>query len=230
MTRAIIITLLLLLMSSDLISQPNVKCQFFKDKRFQKEIKQSKAKYMLREVLENDSIKVLEFIRLSDSSIVEKKSCCNGKPSGEWVISAGGWKPPFRITYNLTPRSGLIEYNLRQKRIVGTPVEEYQPPIFGEGDQGFYFYVARRITIPPELRGDRFVKNVTAQFIIDEDGSLTQFSILGAQQPILDNEVQKIIISSPKWTPATLAGKPIPTYIKVGFTFRNLGFVHSGLD
>ena len=113
---------------------------------------------------------------------------------------------------------------------MGTPVEEYQPPIFGEGDQGFYFYVARRITIPPELRGDRFVKNVTAQFIIDEDGSLTQFSILGAQQPILDNEVQKIIISSPKWTPATLAGKPIPTYIKVGFTFRNLGFVHSGLD
>lgn len=58
-----------------------------------------------------------------------------------------------------------------------------------------------------------------SQVVIDENGELKNLSILQSAHKILDMEASRVILLSPKWTPAKLNGKPIKVFIIVPTNF-----------
>lgn len=72
---------------------------------------------------------------------------------------------------------------------------------------------------PVEALEKRVTGKVLTQFILDENGAIIDFSILGNPQPVLDREATRVILSSPEWFPAKLDGKPVKIYIQYPVNF-----------
>ncbi|RYE17549.1 MAG: energy transducer TonB, partial [Sphingobacteriales bacterium] len=61
---------------------------------------------------------------------------------------------------------------------------------------------------------------VFASFIVEEDGSLTDFKIERGLNKEANNEVLRVLKLSPKWKPARISDKPERTRFNVPFNFE----------
>lgn len=69
---------------------------------------------------------------------------------------------------------------------------------------------------------ERFGKlqKVQYSFFILADGSIGIINIIGAASQPVRNEINRVLISSPRWTPATINGKPTTFRKKQVSTFQ----------
>ena len=83
-------------------------------------------------------------------------------------------------------------------------------PRFQDGDaNSFALWVNQNLQYPKEAKEKRIQGRVTLQFVIEEDGSLTNVKVLRGPDPILNEEAVRVISQSPKWTPGYVNGKPV---------------------
>ena len=88
------------------------------------------------------------------------------------------------------------------------------PPKFqGDDINAFQSYVYKHLDYKEEAIGLRLEGTVIASFIIDEKGNLVNPEIMRGVDPMLDNEVIRVLKSSPKWQP----GKQYMIPVKVQF-------------
>ena len=81
---------------------------------------------------------------------------------------------------------------------------------FQNGDvNDFRLWVQKNIKYPAEAKAKKLEGKEIAQFIIDPNGKLVDVTIVRGVDPILDNEVVRILFQSPSWTPATQGGKKV---------------------
>lgn len=100
-----------------------------------------------------------------------------------------------------------------------TVVEEM--PGFMEGDQkAFRKYVNSQLKYPKKAIEYGITGTVIVQFIVDKNGSIKNVQILRSADPLLDNEVKKVISASPKWTPGKQRGKAVNVSFVMPFYFR----------
>ena len=59
-----------------------------------------------------------------------------------------------------------------------------------------------------------------AEFIIEEDGSVSNVTITRGVTEDIDNEVIKVISASPRWKPARLQGRNVRVKTSVAVEFR----------
>ena len=50
---------------------------------------------------------------------------------------------------------------------------------------------------------------VTATFVIEEDGSLSDIEFINSKSPEAESAVKKVLKQSPKWEPGTVDGKAV---------------------
>ena len=83
-------------------------------------------------------------------------------------------------------------------------------PRFMDGDaNSFSLWVNQHLQYPKEALEKKIQGRVTLQFVIEEDGSLTNVKVLRGPDPILNDEAVKVISQSPKWTPGYINGNPV---------------------
>jgi hypothetical protein len=73
-------------------------------------------------------------------------------------------------------------------------------------------YISDNVTCEINLTTDEstILRKVIAKFIIDEKGNTNNVSIIQTSNiPRLDSLLVKALVNMPKWTPATINGKPI---------------------
>lgn len=88
-------------------------------------------------------------------------------------------------------------------------------PEFQGGDvNDFHRWLMNNINYPELAREQGITGRVVASFVIDTDGSVINVSIVKGVDPLLDNEVVRIISASPKWTPGIQGDK----YVKVHYS------------
>lgn len=60
---------------------------------------------------------------------------------------------------------------------------------------------------------------VYVEFIIEEDGSITDVEVVQSVDPSLDEEAIRLVKAMPKWTPGKVAGKPVQVLYKMPINF-----------
>ncbi|HLO60124.1 MAG TPA: energy transducer TonB [Bacteroidales bacterium] len=77
------------------------------------------------------------------------------------------------------------------------------------GLEKFRDWVQRNLVYPPITVENDIQGTVIVQFSITSQGKLVESKILRGVDPSLDNEVLRVVNSSPDWKPAMVKGKPV---------------------
>ena len=110
--------------------------------------------------------------------------------------------------------------------------EEIVQPQFPGGDEAMLRYVASMMRYPREAQDAGVQGRLTAQFVVNEDGSISDVEIVNnsakaEESKLLEEEAIRVISSMPRWQPATQGGVPIKTLFRIPVTFRLQGVEES---
>ncbi len=110
--------------------------------------------------------------------------------------------------YDLTKVQQKVEEQIdadEDKVIVETIVEK--SALFPGGLESFHKFINENMIYPSQASRLGVEGKVFVEFIIEKDGSLSNFKVLKGIGAGCDNEAKRILAKSPKWVPATKNGK-----------------------
>lgn len=109
-----------------------------------------------------------------------------------------------------------------EEKLVGQPVYNVvdQMPEYPGGMKALLNFIENHVQYPAEARNKRIQGKVIVQFIVDENGYITEPNIMRSVTPSLDKEALRIIKKLPQWKPGTLQGKAVRVKYTVPVTFR----------
>ncbi len=91
-------------------------------------------------------------------------------------------------------------------------------PKFPGGDEAFYKFLGKNLKWP--FHGDIDVQGrVLISFVVEKDGSLTNFKVEKKLWPELDAEALRVLKKSPKWIPGKQNGKLVRVRYTVPINF-----------
>lgn len=94
-------------------------------------------------------------------------------------------------------------------------------PQFQGGDVAkFRDWVATQILYPDKARANGIQGTVIVQFIIEQDGSVSNVQVIRSIDKQIDDEAVRVVTSSPKWTPGTNKGKPVRVVFTLPANFK----------
>lgn len=134
------------------------------------------------------------------------------------------WTPAYR---RKTPQ--LIGYNLFVRPAERTlqllkvdECEQVMPTFQGGGVMEFRDWVTDNLRYPRDLFNSKIEGRVAVSFAIERDGSITFKELLDATSREMVQEVIRVLLSSPKWTPGSLEGIPasVSYVLPVAFEMR----------
>lgn len=148
----------------------------------------------------------------------------------------------FEITRQLpvimTNKSGDYVYDGLSKKLTPVPVEKPKKapvqhrfrkvdsladvvhtwPQFPGGSETFFKYLDKMgKALLAELPAGRTKANIMMEFIVDTDGTPTNFKILNGVSAEFDDELITVLEQMPQWQPATLNDRPVAKKMKQSF-------------
>jgi len=82
-------------------------------------------------------------------------------------------------------------------------------PEFPGGEQALGQFLQANIKYPKADKKNNVQGKVYIQFVVERDGSLTDFKIVRAPTEAMGNEVQRVLSLSPNWSPGIQNNKPV---------------------
>lgn len=128
--------------------------------------------------------------------------------------------PPYCY---LCKEDSTLTYVAQKKAIdnsIYTIVDETPKPI--GGFSAYYDYLDKNLKYPESLRNQSIEGTVIIQFVIEKDGSFSNFKTLKGINPGLDKEALRVLKASNtiKWTRGKNLGKVVRTIVTVPVKFR----------
>jgi len=90
------------------------------------------------------------------------------------------------------------------------PIEEAAHP--KEGYKAFYKFLLDNFQYPALVEKIGIEGRIFIQFMVEKDGSLTNFEILKGTDTVLDDEAVRVLKMAPPWIPAKQNGLPIRSH------------------
>ena len=84
---------------------------------------------------------------------------------------------------------------------------------------GVMRYIASHLQYPDEAQENGIQGKVVLVFTVKKDGSVADIRVKQSAHPLLDKEAVRLIMSMPKWNPATTKGKPVDAEFTLPITF-----------
>ena len=84
-----------------------------------------------------------------------------------------------------------------------------QAPSFKGGMAKFYQYLASSMRYPNDATKNNIEGTVIVEYTVEKDGRLVDVQIKKSVYPSIDEEARRVIMSAPKWIPATMRGVPV---------------------
>lgn len=97
-------------------------------------------------------------------------------------------------------------------------VDEHAYP--KEGMEHFYNEIKRNLRYPLSSRKNNSAGQVLVQFVVNEDGSVSDIEILQSPDEELANEGRRILSLSPKWIPAKSGGVAVKEKIVIPIKYK----------
>lgn len=80
---------------------------------------------------------------------------------------------------------------------------------FPGGDHALFEWLGKNLPYPQAAVDARIEGTVFVQFVVEEDGTITNVESYQGVHPILDSAAIAVIQKMPKWIPAKYEGKPV---------------------
>ncbi|MCG8477346.1 MAG: energy transducer TonB [Cytophagales bacterium] len=100
-----------------------------------------------------------------------------------------------------------------------TIVEE-QPSFGKRGIAGFYKFVKKKLKYPAQARRMGIQGRVILQFVVDEQGSISDINVLKGIGAGCDEEAIRVMKLSPKWKPGKQRGRPVKVRMVMPIVFK----------
>lgn len=101
-----------------------------------------------------------------------------------------------------------------------------QMPSFGDGEQSELIkFISEHIIYPPSAMEDKIEGVVYIRFIVEEDGSLSDYKILrnvSGTDELSREAIRVIKLTSGMWRPGMQGGKPVRVYYNLPVRFKLL--------
>jgi periplasmic protein TonB len=94
-------------------------------------------------------------------------------------------------------------------------IVEDMPDFQGGGQDAFRRYIAENLRYPQIAAENGIQGRVFVQFVVNEDGTVSDARVVRGVDPSLDREAVRVVMSSPRWTPGRQRGQAV----RVAFTF-----------
>jgi protein TonB len=94
-----------------------------------------------------------------------------------------------------------------------------QSPTFQGGMDGFSKFLAQTVKYPAQARQSKIQGRVFVSFVVEKDGSLTNVKAVHGPGHGLNEEAERAIKTSPKWTPGKQNGKAVRVSYTVPINF-----------
>lgn len=88
-------------------------------------------------------------------------------------------------------------------------VVEVMPEFPNGGMSALMKYLGENIKYPAEAKEKKIQGRVTVQFVVNQDGSISDTKILRGASPLLDAEALRVVSAMPKWKPGTQRGEVV---------------------
>ena len=98
------------------------------------------------------------------------------------------------------------------------PVEDQPEPTAGMG--AFYEYVDATLTYPEEAKADSIEGKVFVQFLVTEEGQITEVETIKGIGYGCDEEAERIMRHANSWKPGKERGNPVEVRMVLPITFR----------
>lgn len=219
MKRIFTLSILLLSLITLINAQDTIQIRYIKSEAGGRPVPQKKAKYIEIKILEADSIVRIELKDLKSDDLYLLKRFKNDTPVGVWILPNGKTVDFDVLQYRNSEYTDVIKYDIKENGVIGDIDGQFEAPVFPENGGSFQWFIARNLRYPAYAQENRIQGKVMSQVVIDENGELKNLSILQSAHKILDMEASRVILLSPKWTPAKLNGKPIKVFIIVPTNF-----------
>lgn len=108
---------------------------------------------------------------------------------------------------------------LKEDKIYYGGVEE--EPSFPGGEEALRDFISKNLRYPIFAKENGIQGRVQVSFIVEKDGSLTDFVITQSAHPSLDKEAIRVLQSMPKWNPGKNDGQFV-TALKYMYVFFDL--------
>ena len=93
-------------------------------------------------------------------------------------------------------------------------------PQFPGGNAEMLRFISQHLIYPEEQLKDGIQGRVVVQFYVDTLGRVCDPRIVRGKDSALDREALRVVRLFPKFTPGTLNGKKVNTYMPLPITFR----------
>jgi TonB family protein len=90
---------------------------------------------------------------------------------------------------------------------------------FTGGQQEMFNYLNKNLIYPEDALAYGVSGKIYLKFIVEEDGSISNISVIRGAVRSLDAEARRVILEMPKWSPATNSGQPVRSLCTVPVTF-----------
>ena len=95
-----------------------------------------------------------------------------------------------------------------------------EEPSFPGGESALRDFISKNLRYPKFAKEKGTHGNVGVSFIVEKDGSLTDFVIIQSEDPSLDKEAIRVFQSMPKWNPGKKDGQSVNVKYTLPITFR----------
>lgn len=134
--------------------------------------------------------------------------------SPNWTPGTNGGKPvrvKMHIPVNFAMRNSGPVNNANKGNDEDQPLmkAEILPSFQGGNLDTYRSWVESEVVYPKKLLRKKIGGRVTVEFIIDKDGSVIFSKIMQSPHELLSAEVERVIKSSPKWSPGKQRGEPV---------------------
>lgn len=93
-------------------------------------------------------------------------------------------------------------------------------PQFPGGDIAMMKYINNERRYPSEAYREGIQGRVRCSFVVNEDGKISNVSVLKGVERTLDNEAVRIISKMPDWEAGEIDNQPVPVYYILSIPFR----------
>lgn len=112
----------------------------------------------------------------------------------------------------------VADYPERKVRTKPSSYAEIMPSFPG-GERALYHYLANSLTYPPDALARKVKGKVYIRFVVNEDGSLSDFQVVRGIGNGCDAEALRVVSAMPAWVPGREGGKNIPVYNTIAISF-----------
>jgi len=93
-------------------------------------------------------------------------------------------------------------------------------PEFRGGQKALAMFLASRIKYPAKARDNKIQGKVYVTFVVEKNGSLTDFKIIKGIGSGCDEEAIRVLKTSPNWKPGSINGNAVKTSYTLPITFQ----------